>query len=204
MWAKRSVKCSRLVWTCAAECARTALWIGSSWGAFSRPWCGRVLVELAGARPILRAARPDEGPVLSAIARASKAHWGYPKAWLDAWRDELTIDASLIERLRVTVAEQAEPMGFSALTVDGERAELEHLWVLPDAIGHGLGRRLFHDAVDAAADAGARRLVIVSDPNAAPFYERMGARKTGEERSELFGQPRVLPVHTLRIHTEDP
>ena len=39
-----------------------------------------------------------------------------------------------------------------------------------------------------------RVLEIESDPNAQGFYERMGAKKIGEHRGEVDGQPRILPV----------
>jgi hypothetical protein len=38
-----------------------------------------------------------------------------------------------------------------------------------------------------------RQIQITADPNAAGFYERMGATRTGEVVSEIDGQTRVLP-----------
>lgn len=45
----------------------------------------------------IRAAKPEEADELSALARRSKARWGYDKAWLEAWRKDLTVTAELIE-----------------------------------------------------------------------------------------------------------
>ena len=42
-------------------------------------------------------------------------------------------------------------------------------------------------------------LKIEADPNAQSFYERMGARKVGEHHSEVFGQPRTLPVMEVAV-----
>ena len=43
------------------------------------------------------------------------------------------------------------------------------------AMGGGAGRMLFEAATRLARRLGARRMAILADPNAAPFYERMGA-----------------------------
>ena len=71
---------------------------------------------------------------------------------------------------------------------------LEHLWVLPEAMGRGIGRALFSHAVQRAKALGVQAIRIESDPYAEKFYERMGARRVGENRSEVDGQVRLLPV----------
>jgi hypothetical protein len=38
---------------------------------------------------------------------------------------------------------------------------------------------------------------ILSDPNAAGFYRKMGAHQIGETTSEIAGQPRTLPRLTV-------
>ncbi len=70
--------------------------------------------------------------------------------------------------------------GFYALVERGSKVELEHLWVLPEHIGTGIGRALFDHAVRKAAALGATILSIEADPNAEGFYRRMGARRVGE------------------------
>lgn len=55
------------------------------------------------------------------------------------------------------------------------RAALGLLFVEPSAIGRGVGRLLYRDALRRAVDLGVRRLVIDSDPHAAGFYRAMGA-----------------------------
>src|SRR5438128_97160 len=41
-------------------------------------------------------ARSTDAAKLSAIARAAKAHWGYPAHWLERWCEQLTITAEFI------------------------------------------------------------------------------------------------------------
>jgi GNAT superfamily N-acetyltransferase len=52
--------------------------------------------------------------------------------------------------------------------------------VLPDYMGHGIGKRLFrHVAATTPA------FVFTSDPHADDFYHRMGAHKIGDHYSAL-------------------
>jgi GNAT superfamily N-acetyltransferase len=146
----------------------------------------------------VRPARPGEAARLTEIAHAAKRHWGYPEAWMDAWRDALTLTPEHVARWHVRVAQAGDAIaGFHAVSVDGDAAALEHLWIDPPLIGSGLGRLLFDDAVRTAAEHGARELVIDSDPHAEGFYLRMGARRIGEVPADVDGAPRTLP--RLRI-----
>ncbi len=71
---------------------------------------------------------------------------------------------------------------------------LEHLWILPERIGQGIGRALFQHAVERAAARGATSLTIEADPHAEPFYLHMGATRVGAVTSEVDGQRRELPL----------
>lgn len=145
-------------------------------------------------RPI-RPARTDEAAALTAIAHAAKRHWGYPEAWIERWRDVLTITPAYIRGHVVFVAVDGDdrPRGFYALVMDGTNAVLDHLWMEPAWMGRGLGRELLVHALATARARGAARLEIDSDPHAEAFYRRMGARRVGEVRADVDGVPRVLP-----------
>lgn len=147
----------------------------------------------------IRDASPDELSSLSAIAWAAKAHWGYPDAWLERWRPELTYDAVALEQQDVFVVTGASLLGVAGISVDGADAEVEGLWVDPSAMGRGAGRALFEECVRRARAAGAARLIIDSDPNAVGFYERMGAKRIGAVPTAIEGRelPRlVMPLTT--------
>lgn len=147
---------------------------------------------------MIRDARPDEAARLTEIAHAAKRHWGYPEAWIAGWRDALTFTPERMAGWQVRVAEPAEGLaGVHAVSVEGDAAVLEHLWVDPPHIGRGVGRRLFEDAVRVAARLGAREMTIDSDPYAEAFYLRMGAVRIGEVRADVGGVARHLP--RLRI-----
>jgi GNAT superfamily N-acetyltransferase len=147
----------------------------------------------------LRPARPDEADVLGEVALRSKGHWGYEQDFLDACRSELTFRPAEIAARRIVVASSAgEIAGF--YSVDGEppKGELGNLWVLPEAIGTGLGRRLWQDALATARAAGFTELRIDADPYAEGFYLAMGAVRIGSAISASI-PGRTLPLLLMRL-----
>ena len=142
----------------------------------------------------IRRATPEEATTLTDIALAAKRHWGYPEHWIKHWEADLTISPEFIEQNQVYVAENdGDTQGFYALCIDDTKAELEHMWVLPEYIGSGIGKELFLDAMDRAGDWRIKEIGITADPNAAGFYEHMGAHRVGDLDSEIDGLPRKLP-----------
>jgi len=143
---------------------------------------------------IIRRGLPEEAEELTQIALDAKRHWGYPEHWIKHWESDLTISSDFIRDNHVYVAEHdGEIRGFYALAVSGRKAELEHMWVTPASIGSGIGKELFLDAMDRAATLEVREIEISADPNAAGFYERMGASQIGETDASMDGQVRKLP-----------
>ncbi|MDQ3344679.1 MAG: GNAT family N-acetyltransferase [Chloroflexota bacterium] len=147
----------------------------------------------------IRRARPDEADALSALAFRSKAHWDYGADFLALWREEMRLHPDEIAQHEVWVAESSGgvPVGYHRVLA-GDPAELEDLWVEPDALGAGVGRGLFEHAVNVAVGLGASALEIVSDPHAVGFYERMGAVVIGEVPSMLV-PGRTLPRMRLDL-----
>jgi len=83
--------------------------------------------------------------------------------------------------------------------LNDSRAELEHMWIKPDQMGAGVGRTLLLHAKDRAVNLKVSALELSADPNAEGFYQRMGATRIGEVRSEIEGQLRVLPRMRIEI-----
>ena len=149
---------------------------------------------MSGEAGIVRAG-PDDADALTRIAFAAKSYWGYPGRWIEQWQESLTITPGFITDNEVYAAVFEEEMGgFYALVERGSEVELEHLWVLPEHTGTGVGRALFDHAVRRAAALGVTTLRIEADPNAEGFYRRMGARRVGETSYPIDGQRRVLPL----------
>lgn len=146
----------------------------------------------------IRRASPEDANKLTQIALDAKRHWGYPEHWIEHWEADLTVTPEFIDDNPVYVYErEGDVLGFYALCVNGNKAELEHMWVTPAAIGTGIGKELFLDAMERAAALEVREIEISADPNAAGFYERMGASQIGETEGSVDGQVRKLP--RLRI-----
>ncbi len=93
--------------------------------------------------------------------------------------------------------------GFYALIADPPHAELDALFVEPDAIGRGCGTRLWTHACATARGLGCISLAVQSDPYAEGSYEAMGAVRIGYSPSGSI-PGRVLPVHRadLRARAE--
>lgn len=154
--------------------------------------------DVAPAGLTLRPARPEDSPVLSRIARAAKAHWGYSPDLMRLWEEDLTVTPGFVrEHVVVCALHGTRIVGFYGITGEGKTRELEHLWVAPDHMGRRVGRLLLEHAVESLRGTGCRRLEIASDPNAVPFYRKLGGVRIGEVPSTPAG--RTLPLLELRV-----
>lgn len=147
----------------------------------------------------LRPAKPEDAETLTRIALEAKRHWGYPEHWMSRWEPELTISPDYLSNNQVVVAESdGQIAGFYGLIIQKDKAELDHMWVAPEHMGTGVGKQLFIHAMQGAAGQDISEVQISSDPNAEQFYEKMGAYRIGETVSEIDGQPRSLPLMSIR------
>ena len=148
----------------------------------------------------IRRATPDEAATLAAIAHAAKRYWGYPEDWIEHWKVDLTITPDFIADNEVFVAIVGDRIaGCCALVVNDSLAEIEHMWIKPEYIGAGVGRALFEQVRDRAAERQLPALELSADPNAEGFYERMGATRIGDVRADMDGQTRLLPRMRITV-----
>ena len=152
----------------------------------------------------VRLAQAGEAAGLTALCLRSKAHWGYDAEFMRLSTEAITVPESDIAAGRVLVAtdEANRTIGLVRVEPDGETAELGLMFVDPPAIGSGAGRLLFEAATRLARGFGARRMIILADPNAAPFYERMGARFVRNAPSDAI-PGRTLPFYEYDLHSVD-
>ncbi|MCX5380683.1 GNAT family N-acetyltransferase [Streptomyces sp. NBC_00091] len=167
-----------------------------------------------------RAGEAGEAGALTALVMRSKAHWGYDADFLAACAPQLCVREGELAARRVVVAENArgELLGVASLedlegleglegleedeedgprgpaAGDGPWARLGLLFVEPSAIGLGIGRLLYRDAVRRAAALGFRRLLIEADPHAAGFYQAMGAARRRDPGPDGLVRFEVAPV----------
>ena len=153
--------------------------------------------------PAIRPARAGEAASLTALCMRSKAHWGYDAEFMRLCTAALTVSEASIAAGRVLVAtdEAGRSIGTVSVAEDHEMAELALMFVDPAAIGGGTGRALFEEAVRLARRLGYRRMSILADPNAAPFYERMGARFVAHAPSDAI-PGRTLPLYEYDLMPE--
>ncbi len=146
---------------------------------------------------LIRPARPQEAAALAALAVRSKAHWGYPRGFVDRFAATMSLTPEVVATNDVQVGERDGGLrGFYTLLHRGSLVVLDDLWLEPDEIGRGSGRLLFEHAVTRARGAGATVLEWEAEPNALGFYTRMGARTVRHTSSSLG---RTLPVMQLRL-----
>ena len=145
-------------------------------------------------------AKPEDAESLTEIAHAAKRHWGYSERWIEAWRDILTMRPEfLAANICYSAMEEERTVGFYVLTKESDGIHLDHLWIIPVAIGRGIGRALFEHAVTQARDRGFNSIKIEADPNAEAFYRHMGAERIGTNLGEVEGERRELPLLQYRI-----
>ena len=149
---------------------------------------------------VIRLARPGESQSLTALCVRSKAHWGYDAAFMKLSAAALNVNEDDIAAGRVLVAvdDADRVVGMACVLPDGETSDLDALFIDPPAIGSGAGRALFEAAVAMARRQGARRMTILADPNAAAFYERMGARYLRHAPSDAI-PGRTLPFYEVDL-----
>ena len=146
----------------------------------------------------IRPGQPDEAAALTKIAFAAKRHWGYPERWIELWRDDLTVTPQYIDDNVVFVAEAAgTAIGFAALDMGDGDAEVDHLWVMPEHMGKGVGRQLMQNALRYCRAKAVDSLCVVADPNAREFYSKLGAVYQGQIDS--IPQSRKLPLLSFQL-----
>jgi GNAT superfamily N-acetyltransferase len=148
---------------------------------------------------MIRAATIQELASLSELCLRSKAVWGYNEEFLEACRRELLFDQRDVQLTAIAVAEHCGNLvGVAQVKVMGNQADLLKLFVEPSTLRRGVGKTLLVWAVDRAREKGASRLIIDSDPGAAPFYRRMGAYDVGEVPSRSI-PGRMLPKLAINL-----
>ena len=148
----------------------------------------------------VRQAQVGEAETLTALCVRSKAHWGYDDTFMRLSQASLTVSDADIASGRLLVATDNDRVaGVARIEPDGE---LGVMFVDPTAMRRGAGRALFAAAAALARRLGARSMLILADPNAAPFYERMGARFVSHAPSDAI-PGRTLPLYEYDLTHEE-
>lgn len=141
----------------------------------------------------IRSARVAEREALEFLQRRSSTHDPLYRAQLADHPDAIELPAAQIAAGLVRVAEQdGVVVGFTVLLERAADAcELDGLFVDPDRMRAGVGRRLVEDAQRIARDRGATRIDVVANPQAVAFYEAVGFIATGQAQTRFGWAPRM-------------
>ena len=145
-----------------------------------------------------RDAKLSDFDLLKSICIRSKGYWGHSKEWLDELSAFFEVNEDYVVKgwIRLVLLD-GEVIGFYGFELEElGKLKLDHLWLLPDFIGGGIGRTVWLEVLAHAKREGFESFVLDSDPDAAGFYERMGAEKIGEVWNDF--QQVNLPVMRAR------
>ena len=147
---------------------------------------------------IIKRATKDDHLVLTAITKASKAHWGYSQSQLDGWELDLTITKEHIQRYSTYKATiNGELVAFySYIQKEEKTIYLENMFLHPDYIGKGYGQLLMDDFLERIGPE-IERITLDADPNAEGFYAKSGFIVIEKNESSIPG--RYLPFMEKRI-----
>lgn len=139
-----------------------------------------------------RIAKIDDLETLNKISVESKAYWGYPESWIENWLDELTLDKDKLSTQNVLVIENENKIiGFSSIVENSRNYEILHLWILPEYIGKGFGKKLLEKTIRTFTKPD-KVIIVEADPNAEPFYKSQGF--VTFDKVESFPKGRFLSV----------
>jgi GNAT superfamily N-acetyltransferase len=122
----------------------------------------------------IRLAQESERAALEDLQRRSSMHQPVYRAQLEAQPDAIELPTEQITAGLVRVA-------------DG-------LFVEPERMRAGVGRRLIEDAKLIARERGAARIDVVANPQAIAFYEAVGFMRVGEAQTRFGPAPRMSLV----------
>jgi N-acetylglutamate synthase-like GNAT family acetyltransferase len=144
-------------------------------------------------RTTIRPARVAERDALERLQRRSSVHEPMYRAQLAAHPDAIEVPVEQITAGLVRVAEHnGAVVGFAVLLErSGDTCELDGLFVEPDRMRAGAGRRLVEDATRIARERGATRIDVVANPQAVAFYEAVGFTLVGEAQTRFGPAPRM-------------
>jgi len=123
---------------------------------------------------------------------------------MKACLEELTVDECYIENNPTFVIEAAgNAVGFYSLErISAAEVELSLLFVEPDFIGKGYGRKLITHAQEEARHLGYSKMIIQGDPNAERFYRSAGGLLVGTRKSASIPD-RELPLFCINPRESD-
>ncbi|MEP7196063.1 MAG: GNAT family N-acetyltransferase [Saprospiraceae bacterium] len=138
--------------------------------------------------------------ILTEITKKSKAFWGYSKAQIEIWSEQLTITQNYLETKEVynLIIENKIVGYYGYFNIDEQSVKLDNLFILPEYIGKGLGRVLLLDFLERLRITNSKIVILDSEPFAENFYRKFGFVKIGQKETTI--KDRYLPIMELNIN----
>ncbi len=154
---------------------------------------------------IVRAREENLASINALIAR-SKSHWDWPEDYL---REALPVLRLTPDTLRgkhcfEVLAAHGELVAFVSVKESPEKVLLDDLWVVPEVIGHGVGRQACEHVFQLARQRGWRELWVLPDPYSEGFYVKVGFSDTGERVPSRVPSGPMFSVYRIRFDCDAP
>lgn len=135
----------------------------------------------------------QDAELLTKVTIASKSYWNYDEELLKSWTNALTITENyILEKTVYKLVSDKTIIGYYSFFIDNDCIELDNLFVLPEYIGSGIGKRLLFDFLEKAKDLNFEKIILYSDPNSEGFYEKYGFKTIGQKATNQHD--RFLPI----------
>ena len=97
----------------------------------------------------IRRAVGSDAEHITEVAYTSKASWGYPESWLDLWEADLKVTPEAIQKNPGWVITESERIsGYCRIEREKDVLEIEHMWIHPECMGKGMGKKLLNHAIE--------------------------------------------------------
>jgi N-acetylglutamate synthase-like GNAT family acetyltransferase len=164
-------------------------WIFRRDGLFS------ILMEIR-----IRPARLDDAEALTNLSMLSKQSNGYDDEFMDLCADELRVTRAGIRQSQFWIAEADSICGCACVRIESDEksGEVDAFFIHPDWQRMGVGSLLWCQILQYAKAKGLLFLHLDADPNAEPFYRKLGFQTVRQTPSgSIVG--RTIPYMELVI-----
>ncbi len=149
---------------------------------------------------IFRKATITELDKLNQFLRDSKGVWGYSDSFLDDFIKKFGLTENHLQTNEVMMFEENSQLkAIFSFSYKSDEAKLDDFFVAPALIRQGLGKLMWQAVLEYACAKNWPSFILISDPNAQGFYEKMGAVKIADH--ETFSG-RFVPVMRYTIFSK--